>query len=86
MNTPLNPTFIQKNWGFTWAYLFFLFLRQNIDCGYSFFKAQNICLFHGQVFVMPHKLAIWLASIKNNGDDQNKETDKINRNHEDSHN
>ena len=34
MSTPLNPTFIQKL-GFAGVYLFFLFLLQNIDCGYS---------------------------------------------------
>ena len=35
MNTPLNPTFIQLNWDLRGVYLFFLFLLQNIDCGYS---------------------------------------------------
>ena len=33
MNTPLNPTFVKL--GFVGVYLFFLFLLQNIDCGYS---------------------------------------------------
>ena len=33
--TPLNPTFIQKNWGLQgYIILFFLFFLQNIDCGY----------------------------------------------------
>ena len=34
MYTPLYPTFIVKL-GFSGIYLFFLFLFQNIDCGYS---------------------------------------------------
>ena len=33
--TPLNPTFIQENWGLQRYTLFFLFLLKNIDCGYS---------------------------------------------------
>ena len=33
--TPLNPTFIYKNWGLQGDTLFFLFLLKNIDCGYS---------------------------------------------------
>ena len=33
--TPLNPTFIQYNWGSQGYTLFFLFLLKNIDCGYS---------------------------------------------------
>ena len=33
--TPLNPTFIQKKRGFAGVYLIFLFLIQNILCGYS---------------------------------------------------
>ena len=33
--THLNPTFIQKKLGFAGVYLFFLFLHQYIDCGYS---------------------------------------------------
>ena len=33
--TPLNPTFIQQNWGLQEYILFFLFLLKNIDCGYS---------------------------------------------------
>ena len=32
--TPLNPTFIQQNWGLQEYTLFFLFLLKNIDCGY----------------------------------------------------
>ena len=32
---PLNPTFIQENWGLQGYTLFFLFLLKNIDCGYS---------------------------------------------------
>ena len=35
MYTPLNPTFIIVKLGFAGVYLFFLFLLQNIDCGYS---------------------------------------------------
>ena len=34
MYYPLNPTFIQQN-GYAGVYLFFLFLLQNIECGYS---------------------------------------------------
>ena len=33
--TPLNPTFIQWNWGLQGYTSFFLFLLKNIDCGYS---------------------------------------------------
>ena len=33
--TPLNPTFVQWNWGLQGYTLFFLFLLKNIDCGYS---------------------------------------------------
>ena len=33
--TPLNPTFIQENWGLQGVHYFFLFLLRNIDCGYS---------------------------------------------------
>ena len=35
MNTPLNPTFYIAKLGYTGVYLSFLFLLQNIDCGYS---------------------------------------------------
>ena len=35
MFTPLNPTFYIAKLGFAGVYLFFLFLLQNIDCGYS---------------------------------------------------
>ena len=37
MYTPLNLTFIyiKKKLGFAGVYLFFLFLIQNIDCGFS---------------------------------------------------
>ena len=34
MNTPLNPTHLEKL-GIAGVYLFFLVLLQNIDCGYS---------------------------------------------------
>ena len=34
MYTPLNPTF-KAELGYAGVYLFFLFLLQNIDCGYS---------------------------------------------------
>ena len=33
--TPLNPTFIQLNWGLYGYKLFLLFLLKNIDCRYS---------------------------------------------------
>ena len=35
MNTPLKPHFYIVKLGFARVYLFFLFLLQNIDCGYS---------------------------------------------------
>ena len=35
MNTPLNPTFLWKNWGMQGYTYFSYFLLQNIDCGYS---------------------------------------------------
>ena len=35
MNTPLYPTFILAKLGYGGVYLFFLFLLQNIDGGYS---------------------------------------------------
>ena len=69
--------------GFAGVYLFFLFLLQNIDCGYSlepptiyvlsknkknieffmmkfsiFTGEKNLCILHGQVFVM-------FGSVKN---------------------
>ena len=82
MYTPLYPTFIAKL-GYSGVHLFFLFLLQNIDCGYSlepprrggsnivptinvlskniktflinfsiFTDEKNLCILHGQVFVM----------------------------------
>ena len=33
--TPLNPTFIQLNWGLQGYTLIFLFLLKDIDCGYT---------------------------------------------------
>ena len=41
LNTPLNPTFIVKL-GYAGVYLFFLFLLQNIDCGYSLRDGSNV--------------------------------------------
>ena len=32
---PLTPHFYIEKVGFTWVYIFFLLLLQNIDCGYS---------------------------------------------------
>ena len=32
---PLEPNFYIAKLGHAWVYLFFLFLLQNIDCGYS---------------------------------------------------
>ena len=32
--TPLNPTFIQQNWGLQEYTLIFWFLLKNIDCWY----------------------------------------------------
>ena len=32
---PYTPLLYRKNWEFAGAYLFFLFLLQTIDCGYS---------------------------------------------------
>ena len=83
---PLEPHFYIVKLGYAGVYLFFLFLLQNIDCGYSleppqrggsnvypqsmfwakirkiskknsaekfkFLKLKNLCLLHGQVFVM----------------------------------
>ena len=45
---PLKPHFyIEKNWGFAGVYLIFLFLIQNIHCGYSLEAvltcAHNVC-------------------------------------------
>ena len=53
---------------------FFLFLHQNIDCGYSlepprrgkffsdenfhFLSPNNLCLLHRQVFVMEHRQSV----------------------------
>ena len=34
-NTPLEPHFYIEKVGFARVYLFFVFLLQNIDCGYS---------------------------------------------------
>ena len=68
---PLEPHFYIVKLGFAGVYLFFLFLLQNVDCGYSlepaknkknirkfplkifiFYNFKNLCLLHGQVFVM----------------------------------
>ena len=35
MYTPLNPNFTVAKLGYAGVYLIFLFLLQNIDCGYS---------------------------------------------------
>ena len=35
MFTPLNPTFYIAKLGYAGVYLIFLFLPQNIDCGYT---------------------------------------------------
>ena len=35
MYTPLYPKFIIAKLGYAWVYLSFLFLLQNIHCGYS---------------------------------------------------
>ena len=35
MLTPINPTFIEQNWGLHGFTSFFLFSLKNIDCGYS---------------------------------------------------
>ena len=44
MYTPLNPTFVQQKWGTQWYTYFFLFLLQNIDCGYSLEPPQQAVL------------------------------------------
>ena len=82
---PLKPHFYIVKLGFAGVYLFFLFLLQNIDCGYSleplgeavltcthnlcfeqkqekyqkfsdeifnFYNFKNLCILHGQVFIM----------------------------------
>ena len=41
MYTPLNPFYIEKM-GNAGVYLFFLFLLQNIDCGYSLERVPTI--------------------------------------------
>ena len=43
MNSPLNPNFINiAKLGYAGVYLFFLFLIQNIDCGYSLERVPTI--------------------------------------------
>ena len=54
---PLKPHFYIVKLGFAGVYLFFLFLLQNIDCGYSLEPPRlndlkNLCILHGKVFVM----------------------------------
>ena len=67
MYTPLNTTFIGKT-GVCRGIPIFLIFAQNIDCGYTLepphrdenfqiLKLKNICLLHGQVFLMD----LWLA-------------------------
>ena len=76
---PYTP-FLYAKLGYAGVYLFFLFLLQNIDCGYSleppriatiyvssknkqniifyllkiffFYHFINLCILHGQVFIM----------------------------------
>ena len=78
---PLKPHFYIAKLGFAGVYLFFLFLLQNIGCGYSlepphsiyvlsknkkniknfplkifnFYNFKNLCILHGQVFIMTCK-------------------------------
>ena len=59
MYTPLNPTFDIAKLGYAGVYLFFLFLFQNIDCGYSlepprrggsYEYSQSMFLFSTEIF------------------------------------
>ena len=54
INTPLIPHFYIVKLGYAEVYLFFLFLLQDIDCGYSLEPPQflQLCILHGHVFVM----------------------------------
>ena len=62
---PLKPHCYIGKLGYAGVCLFFLFLLQNIDCGYSlepprrlllkifiFYNFKNFCILHGHVFVM----------------------------------
>ena len=49
MYTPLNPHLYIVKLGFAGGYLFFLFLLQNIDCGYSLEPPR--CLHHVDIKV-----------------------------------
>ena len=40
---PLEPHFCLVKLGYAGVYLFFLFLLQNIDCGYSLEPPQYLC-------------------------------------------
>ena len=65
MYTPLNPTFIKQNWGMQGC-TYFSYFCSKTDCGYSlepprrdfsdeifiFATEKNLCILHGQVFVM----------------------------------
>ena len=42
--TPINPTFYIKKLGSAGVYLFFLFLLQSIDCGYTFESPREAVL------------------------------------------
>ena len=53
---PLTPHFYIEKVGFTRVYIFFLFLLQNIDCGYSLEpleqkKKKNIKKFHLKIII-----------------------------------
>ena len=63
MYTPLNPTFIKKNWGLQGYTYFFLIFAPKQDCGYpqsvlakirkkKKIKFKNLCILHRHVFVM----------------------------------
>ena len=76
---PLEPHFYIAKLGYAGVYLFFLFLFQNIDCGYSlepprrmkiffFHNFNNFCILHGRVFVMLMFLTFCLNVLRLNSD------------------
>ena len=60
---PLEPHFYIAKLGYTGVNLFFLFLLQNIDCGYSFEPPQRVEKF--QFLKLKKSLFIALASFLN---------------------
>ena len=66
---PLNPTFIQKNWGLQGCTLFFIFQLRNIDCGYSLEPPRrggsNEYPQSEAVLTSTHNLCFWAKICKN---------------------